>query len=161
MPHPGSTVELALVVGGSQPTGHACQGSDSCSWESCPRGHEHGRVSFYHLPSAALGRVGPASHPDSTGDLWGIQVSLPKTECRRAGSATCLLRGGLGMGPLCPLCPLLPVGVRRASPRVRRMSELSLSLTSCSTIESGSCTSSEKLSRAGPAVESAEESAVR
>lgn len=38
-------------------------------------------------PAAALGRVGPASHLDSTGDLTLVveaRVSLPKRECRKA-----------------------------------------------------------------------------
>lgn len=52
---------------------------------------------------------------------------------------------------LCPFCPLSPVGVGRAGPRVRGMSELDMFLIGCITVESGPCVSPEQLSRAGSA----------
>lgn len=85
---------------------------------------------------------GPASRLDSTSELTvmiKMQVNQPegKEHHGRAGPATPLLRGGVGVGRMFSSQPPPPEAVGRTDPEILRMRELVLSVAGCSTRETG------------------------
>ena len=100
---------------------------------------------WHHLSAAAL-RYGPCT------STWIVEQSAVLGG-RIAGELTLALLqiDSLGTGVMpSPTCPSPPVAVGRADHEVRRVGELALPLTSCSTWQSGPCTSPGQPSRAGP-----------
>lgn len=91
---------------------------------------------------AALRRTGPA--------LYLPGEPLQRHECGRGDPTTYLLGGGLGIGVIPSAANLsTPEAVRRTGLGIMKADDLALPFPSCSTQETGPCTSPGQYTRAG------------